>query len=85
MEDQSTFTNIKDCILFAVPHLVINLSQSKLLPCSETEQHLANMQADGMSALSLKAQSHLTNTMLATASSLHNLMALQTETSHALV
>jgi len=75
-EDLLTYTNIKDCMLFAVPHLVSNFHQAKLRPSSATEDHLNQIIHDNKSALSLKAQINLINTVLSCASCLHNVLSI---------
>jgi hypothetical protein len=78
--DSSTFANVKDYMLFAVPSLLKNQLSSALLPSSVTEQHLAEITCKDRTLLNIKVEMSLIKTMLSCASSLYNVFSLQKQT-----
>jgi len=88
--DKSTFAEMKDLMLFAVPKVFSNCFEMRtLLPSSITERHLAGISVSGLerasllgsqnerSALQLKMEMSMVNAIMSCTASLHNIVSLQ--------
>jgi hypothetical protein len=74
--DMATFSNVKDCLLFAVPWLV---QSAAVVPCSLTEQHLQQVVSGSKTLLQVKTDMSQSNVMLYTMQSLQALFRIEKE------